>query len=125
MWREEPNDAQLGQILFYLAAQQLNTMMIYTHPPPIMGMFMADGNVRTYGLTVYRFHTPFFQFCSVVATVDRNNPSQIIITIGEMRSLNDGAIITVLDDLFSILMITPTNQMSTPDATSVPMSTSA
>ena len=40
-WREEPNDAQLGQILFYLVAHQLKMLLAVMVPPPVMGLFIA------------------------------------------------------------------------------------
>ena len=44
---EDTYDSQLGQTLFYLLAIQLQTLGSQTSPPPpVMGLFMADGNVR-------------------------------------------------------------------------------
>ena len=44
-WNEETCDSQLGQSLFYLFALQLRSLCHHTHPSPIMGVFMADGQV--------------------------------------------------------------------------------
>ena len=42
-WKEEPNDSQIGQLFFYLVAQQLEAIKLCMHPNPIVGMFMGGG----------------------------------------------------------------------------------
>ena len=41
-------DSQLGQVLFYLVAQYLKTLVGYPYPKPCLGVFMAEGNVSVY-----------------------------------------------------------------------------
>ena len=53
-WRAEPYDSQLGQVFYYLVALQLRAICLLTYPPPVMGLFMADGNVTAfYSLCLY------------------------------------------------------------------------
>ena len=79
------------------------------HPPPIMGLFMADGNVSplAIGFTLHWFSTDLFlspsQFCSVVASVDREEGTIIKMTTTDMVSLSEGAIASVLNSIFQIV----------------------
>ena len=41
-------DSQVGQLLFYLLAGQLEAVTHRTNPPPLLGLFMADGVVRDF-----------------------------------------------------------------------------
>ena len=41
-------DSQVGQLLFYLLAGQLQAVTLRTNPPPLLGIFMADGFVRNF-----------------------------------------------------------------------------
>ena len=100
-WREvvEPHVIQLGQVFFYLVAQQLNTLLTRMHP------FMAEGNVRTLGLTSHCFLTinSYFQFCPVIAIVDREEDTRIVLTIGKMVSLAEGVMPCMLANIWNML----------------------
>ena len=47
LWRGDPHDSQLGQLLFYLVAHQIKAVTILPYPKPVMGLFMADGHFCT------------------------------------------------------------------------------
>ena len=49
-------DSQVGQLLFYLLVGQLEAVTHRTNPPPLLGIFMADGVVRDIFLFILCFY---------------------------------------------------------------------
>ena len=80
------------------------------HPPPIMGLFMADGSVSPLQLgspcTVLVGSLPFCsspsQFCSVVVSVDGKEGTVIRLATSDMLK---GTITAVLNAIFQTVSI--------------------
>ena len=55
-----------------------------------------------------------FQFCSVIASVDRGVSTTIVVSIGNMETLGEGAMATILSNVFAMLTSAPPMSVSAP-----------
>ena len=107
-WKEEPNDSQIGQLFFYLVAQQLEATKLCMHPNPIVGMFMGGGGGRCVCILPLfcsiDYTSCLFQFCTVVA---RERGTQINLNTSDLFSLDGGAMVMMCTQIFKVLSMNP------------------
>ena len=91
LWRGDPHDSQLGQLLFYLVAHQIKAITILPYPKPVMGLFMADGHSGGKGEPSWgRVHFVFayYRHCSDTPAA-RYKEAQLL-SIAQLQTDHDG-----------------------------------